>query len=691
MPESEMAAEERPYLSLVVTTRNDDHGGGLLARTQAFVSGWIEQARRFGISSELIIVEWNPPTDRPRLVEVLRWPEDFGPCQVRFLEVPAELHQRYVHSDALPLYQMIAKNVGIRRARGRFVLATNIDILFSSELATFFAGRTLQPNRMYRIDRHDAMSGIPEGRPVEEQLEYCRSHLIRVNRREGSFPVQRDGAPAVCSNDIVSPGAGVVPGRGWFPVEYWDPQEPFRWAGERAELCISAAGDGVVALKLHVMPGLQLEDDPIRLEAADAEGRVLGSVLLNTRGWWHIPFNGALPEKIVLRARGTPAFTGVDPRPLMFRVFRIEWEDGKQSEEKIHGSASPRERENSPQPIDDCAPVAAEAVAREPAAADSPSDSDAAVPTTEHAPSEPPELARPEWVPDEPPTTQIEPLSKAKRARSAWRALQHLIERLADGGPRATVDIPLTPGWRRILKTYVMSGGITGMLRHGIVRPGAQEPAVRSAVAPDATVPEAAAREVTTPNTPVPEATAPETYAPETSVPEGAAPEATAPEVAPERTAKSSPAPSDSMPPAFLHTNGCGDFTLLAREHWLDLRAYPEFDVFSMNLDSVFCFMAHHGGAREEVLAEPMRIFHIEHGSGSGWTPEGQQKLFERIWAKGLSFIDNEEVLRWAAQMRRLEAPMIFNRDNWGLAEFELKETVLPAPASPEKARTVTT
>jgi hypothetical protein len=129
---------------------------------------------------------------------------------------------------------------------------------------------------------------------------------------------------------------------------------------------------------------------------------------------------------------------------------------------------------------------------------------------------------------------------------------------------------------------------------------------------------------------------------------------------------------------AFVHTNACGDFTLMAREHWFDLRGYPEFDLFSMNLDSVFCVAAHHGGAREEMLSEPMRIYHIEHGSGSGWTPEGQAKLFERIAARGLSFVDNEEVLGWAAQMSRLNAPMIFNHENWGLVEFDLKETVLP-------------
>ena len=109
---------DHPYLSLVVTARNDDHGGNLLGRMQIFVSGWIEQARRYGIPSELIIVEWNPPPDRPRLIDVLRWPEDLGPCEVRFIEVPPELHARYAHGDALPLYQMAAKNVGIRRARG---------------------------------------------------------------------------------------------------------------------------------------------------------------------------------------------------------------------------------------------------------------------------------------------------------------------------------------------------------------------------------------------------------------------------------------------------------------------------------------------------------------------------------------------------------------------------------------------
>jgi hypothetical protein len=113
----------------------------------------------------------------------------------------------------------------------------------------------------------------------------------------------------------------------------------------------------------------------------------------------------------------------------------------------------------------------------------------------------------------------------------------------------------------------------------------------------------------------------------------------------------------------------------MARDHWMDLRGYPEFDMFSMNLDALFCYAAHHGNVFEEVLKDPMRIYHIEHGIGSGWTPEGQRKLFARVAAKGLSSLDYQEVLHCARIMNRFGAPMIFNHTDWGLEREELKET----------------
>src|SRR5664280_188812 len=166
------AAQKAPYLSVVVAARNDDHGGNLLGRMQVFVDAWINQGKRHNLSSELIIVEWNPPAGRERLAQALRWPNDTGPCEVRIIALPPEVHARYRDAAALPMCQTIAKNAGIRRARGEFILATNIDTVFSDELVQFLASRRLERGRMYRIDRHDVMSGVPLDGTLDEQRAY---------------------------------------------------------------------------------------------------------------------------------------------------------------------------------------------------------------------------------------------------------------------------------------------------------------------------------------------------------------------------------------------------------------------------------------------------------------------------------------------------------------------------------------
>ena len=46
------------------------------------------------------------------------------------------------------------------------------------------ARRELKRGRMIRIDRHDVMSDVPAEAGIEEQLAWCRSHLLRVNAAE---------------------------------------------------------------------------------------------------------------------------------------------------------------------------------------------------------------------------------------------------------------------------------------------------------------------------------------------------------------------------------------------------------------------------------------------------------------------------------------------------------------------------
>lgn len=533
-----------PYLSIVVTARNDDHGGNLLGRMQAFVNGWLNQARHYQLPSELIIVEWNPPADRPRLAQALRWPQDPGPCTVRVIEVSPELHARYPHGSALPLYQMIGKNAGIRRARGKFVLATNIDILFSSELAAFLAEQRLDPCRMYRIDRHDAMSGVPVDAAPAEQLAYCESHLIRVNRRDGTFPV---AAPGVGDSSAKPAAAGAAPDwgvrldEGWFPPERYGTREVFQWATERASLLAEYPPAGASALVLEIEPGPGTGGLPLDLEIA-ADGASIGRFQISRRCRLQVRRQWAAGSALMFRVHGKLVPAGRDPRILPFRLLGTKWQTG-----------------NAPAPA---------------------------------------------------PSASVQPLPFLHRVAVVARNLNQLIARLAHEGPLVELTVMVSPGLQRILRAY--SDRVS--LGDSAAKPESRQSG---------------------------------TY----------------------------------LSPVFLHTNACGDFTLLSRDRWLDLRGYPEFDLFSMNLDSVFCYAAHHGGAPEQILSEPMRIYHIEHGTGSGWTPEGQTKLFQRIAELGLQYVDNNTVLDWAVQMRRLDAPMIFNHEDWGLEAFDLPETVPAVPA----------
>jgi hypothetical protein len=131
--------------------------------------------------------------------------------------------------------------------------------------------------------------------------------------------------------------------------------------------------------------------------------------------------------------------------------------------------------------------------------------------------------------------------------------------------------------------------------------------------------------------------------------------------------------PSRIRNAAWLHSNANGDFTLLAREDWFRLRAYPEFPIWPVHVDLLFCYAAHHAGMREIVLSDPMRMFHIEHSSGAGWTPEGEDALNARVRRLQVPVLDfNRDLAEWVHRMRRLDAPVIFNLENWGLGGEEL-------------------
>lgn len=174
-------------ISFVVVARNDNYGGDFLYRMQTFVNVLLTLCEKHALKMELVIVEWNPPQNSPRLADVLKWINSLQYCHVRIIEVSEELHRQLPYSDSRPLLEFTGKNVGVHRSRGEFILVTNPDILFSEELIRFLATENLSPKCSYRATRYDVEGPLPADIPVEKMLAYCQQHITQINAYLGSF------------------------------------------------------------------------------------------------------------------------------------------------------------------------------------------------------------------------------------------------------------------------------------------------------------------------------------------------------------------------------------------------------------------------------------------------------------------------------------------------------------------------
>lgn len=564
----------RPYISVVIAARNDDHGGNMLGRMQACLDTWIGQARDLGLDSEIVIVDWNHPAGRPRLANALRWPEKRGPVAVRFVEVPPETHRKFPHSAAIPLHQMIAKNVGIRRARGEFILATNLDILFSAELMRHLAGRALERGVMYRLDRHDIASDIACCAGVDDLLAFARNNIRRVFTREGVFPLTADDRRERETGDVAAEGSEIVCGPGWFPVDN-DGHCRFRWMETEAKLYVDDRPPGASELLLDVETGPSAARKPLQVTFLDASGAAVASTSFTGRCTLELTIpNAAFPAALTLRVEGARAALAHDIRLLQLRLLRARWRGREDSAESVGGprAAGPIVlRHFDSRSLDLAIDL-----------------DDAALESVE--------------------AKFADPLGRALFQCAADKS------RIEADGPRTRYAFRLRLAVKRKLSPENDRPWTLRAIDH---RPGMNWD---------------------------------ETY------------QATAPY--PERIHRA----------AYLHTNACGDFTLLHRDDWFDLRAYPEFPIWPMHVDSLLCYAAFHAGIREQVLEDPMRIYHVEHFSGAGWTPEGEDVLNARIARKAVPTIPYAHFVEWVDRMRRFDAPMIFAPPNWGMVDLDLPE-----------------
>lgn len=220
-----------PYLSIVITARNDNHGGHMLERMQMMLNGLFEQLEKYRLESEIILVDWNAPSDKPLLKEALKWPSHLKYCTIRVIEVSPRIHQRYKDHEKRAMHSAVAFNTGFRRARGQFILTGMIDLLYSEELMAFISQKKLKNDQRYRVNRCDIDRGILQYKSLKEQLKFAQKHIFTRNEH---LPHNIKGFPELYTN-----------GCGDFQLmskHYWHLLRGYRKAG-----IVSAHLDGILS------------------------------------------------------------------------------------------------------------------------------------------------------------------------------------------------------------------------------------------------------------------------------------------------------------------------------------------------------------------------------------------------------------------------------------------------------------
>lgn len=132
-------------LSVIITGRNDNYDGNFDERLAVAFSKNINSLPK----AEFIFVEWNPYLDRPLSSEKLK---KIFKNHIKYYAVHPKYHKQYCTIDGFLEYP--AKNIGVRKSTGQFILCTNSDIVFSPEVINGLK-RGLDHDTVYRATRVD--------------------------------------------------------------------------------------------------------------------------------------------------------------------------------------------------------------------------------------------------------------------------------------------------------------------------------------------------------------------------------------------------------------------------------------------------------------------------------------------------------------------------------------------------------
>ena len=177
-----------PYVSIVITGRNDGYGGDFVKRFLATLRFNHRELAARAIAHEYVLVEWAPLPGRPLLSDVVDDQCDAATAAVvRSVIVDAAYHEGMRQNPRLAYLEFPAKNAGIRRARGEYVITTNCDVVFGRHILGRLERREIERDVVWRAPRWDLDEGIDVERFAWTSLEDPANLVRRKQLRPPYF------------------------------------------------------------------------------------------------------------------------------------------------------------------------------------------------------------------------------------------------------------------------------------------------------------------------------------------------------------------------------------------------------------------------------------------------------------------------------------------------------------------------
>ena len=170
-------------ISAVIVSRNDNYGGHLNERATYCLNSAIDTY------DEVFYIDWN--SDEDSLLDNIRNNITFK-GNLRHIVITPEIASILTNHDpnAQKCCEVLARNIGLRRATGDYLISTNIDIIHPKRDELEKIINSLDKNTFYTISRRpldwDTIKQYHNGEIIFNKWKELRDHLI-INSEERYF------------------------------------------------------------------------------------------------------------------------------------------------------------------------------------------------------------------------------------------------------------------------------------------------------------------------------------------------------------------------------------------------------------------------------------------------------------------------------------------------------------------------